>query len=203
MISVNIDKLINMSLDDKKTYGELAKNVLDELNGEKTFAVVTGGMGSFKLAYSLYEMKKKVLFIDADISSEIFVGKYKLGKNIPGVVDFISDVQKTPDIICHTNKEGFDIIFSGSNEIGKINKENEIIIKGLIESFGKGYDVVIVDSDISGTAAKYVYASVVMVDEDKYDEEELESLVKDLELVGCNIKGVIINEQNWWIYRNG
>jgi hypothetical protein len=63
MISVNIDKLINMSLDDKKTYGELAKNVLDELNGEKTFAVVTGGMGSFKLAYSLYEMKKKVLFL--------------------------------------------------------------------------------------------------------------------------------------------
>ena len=37
----------------------------------------------------LYVHGEKVLFIDADIMSEIFLGKYKLGKNLKGVADFL------------------------------------------------------------------------------------------------------------------
>lgn len=194
MFSVNIDKLIDVSSAEMDTYKDLAENVMKELNGEKTFSVVTGGMGAFKLAYCVHLMGKKVLFIDADISSEVFVGKYKLGKNIAGVMDFLRDVDKAGNIVCHTNKEGFDIIFTGNIDGDSLNTDNEMIMKGLIDSYSKVYDLVLVDSDISGTAAKYSSAAVLMVDENQFSEDEAEDYTEKLEALGCNILGVILNE---------
>ena len=194
MFSVNIDKLIDVSSTELDTYKDLAENVIKELNGEKTFAVITGGMGAFKLAYCVHLMGKKVLFIDADISSDIFVGKYKLGKNIAGVMDFLRDVDKAGDIVCHTNKEDFDVIFTGNIDGDSLNNDNELIMKGLIDSYSKIYDLVLVDSDISGIAAKYSSAAVVMVDENHYIEDEVEKYTEKLEALGCNILGVVLNE---------
>ena len=201
MFSVNIDKLIDVSSDELKTYDELAENVLDELKQEKTFSVITGGLGAFKLAYVIHNKGKRVLFIDADISSKIFVGKYKLGKNIPGVIDFLKDVDKARGLVCHTNKKKFDIIFTGNVDGVKLTFENEMIMKGLLDTFSKEYDIIIVDSDKSGMAAKFCASSVLMVDEELCnDEEKIDNMINELEKKGCNVKGVVINERDKQIY---
>lgn len=58
------------------------------------------GLSAFKIAYSFVATGEKVLFIDADIMSEIFLGKYKLGKNLKGVADFMRNPEKQNDLIC-------------------------------------------------------------------------------------------------------
>ena len=92
MFSVNIDKIVNMTDNEKRCHDEVRETVKSELNGGKVLAVTRNGIGAFKIAYSFVSDGEKVLFIDADIMSEIFLGKYKLGKNLKGVADFLKNL---------------------------------------------------------------------------------------------------------------
>ena len=103
MFSVNIDKIVGMTDNEKKCYEELRENLKKELNGGKVLAITKNGIGAFKIAYSFVCAGEKVLFIDADIMSEIFLGKYKLGKNLKGVADFLKKPSQMYDLICKTN----------------------------------------------------------------------------------------------------
>lgn len=80
MFSVNIDKIVGMTDNEKKCYEELRENLKKELNGGKVLAITKNGIGAFKIAYSFVCAGEKVLFIDADIMSEIFLGKYNAWK---------------------------------------------------------------------------------------------------------------------------
>mgnify|MGYP002707053371 FL=1 len=80
MFSVNIDKIVNMTDNERKCYEELVQTLKSELGTSKCLAVTKDGLSAFKIAYSFVATGEKVLFIDADIMSEIFLGKYKLGK---------------------------------------------------------------------------------------------------------------------------
>lgn len=78
MFSVNIDKIVVMTDNEKKCYEELRENLKKELNGGKVLAITKNGIGAFKIAYSFVCAGEKVLFIDADIMSEIFLGNISL-----------------------------------------------------------------------------------------------------------------------------
>ena len=89
MFSVNIDKLIKMTPLEAESYAKAADS-LENLLADKgnMLAVVGSGMSSFKLAAAFMEKEKRVLFADADFSQEVFLGKYKLGKNLKGIFDY-------------------------------------------------------------------------------------------------------------------
>lgn len=83
----------------------------------------------------------KVLFIDADIMSEIFLGKYKLGKNLKGVADFMRNPEKQNDLICKTNSNAdMDIIFTGVLDDGVISEDEEEMMKKLIFIYSADYE---------------------------------------------------------------
>ena len=121
MFSVNIDKIVVMTDNEKKCYEELRENLKKELNGGKVLAITKNGMGAFKIAYSFVCAGEKVLFIDADIMSEIFLGKYKLGKNLKGVADFLKKPSQMYDLICKTNNPQLNTILSYLSEYISIN----------------------------------------------------------------------------------
>lgn len=52
MFSVNIDKIVGMTDNEKKCYEELRENLKKELNGGKVLAITKNGIGAFKIAYS-------------------------------------------------------------------------------------------------------------------------------------------------------
>ena len=60
-----------------------------------------------------YERKTSVLFADADFSQEVFLGKYKLGKNLKGIFDYTQGEGTAKDIICVTNREKLDVCVYG------------------------------------------------------------------------------------------
>ena len=51
MFSVNIDKIVGMTDNEKKCYEELRENLKKELNGGKVLAITKNGIGAFKIAY--------------------------------------------------------------------------------------------------------------------------------------------------------
>ena len=79
MFSVNVDKLMKMTPLEAESYAKAADTIEGMLTDSENILSVTGnGLSSFKLAAAFMEKGRKVLFIDADINQEVFVGKYKL-----------------------------------------------------------------------------------------------------------------------------
>ena len=93
MYSVNIDKLMDIDSEKKESLVQIAHNITEALSSGKSVAVIGGKVDTFRIAYSIMEAGNKVLFVDGDITSDVFLGKYKLGKNARGVMDYL----KNPD----------------------------------------------------------------------------------------------------------
>lgn len=194
MFSVNIDKLVTMTSNEKKSYEELVETITGKIGNKATVAVTGGGLKTFKLAYTYLKNGKKVLFIDGDISSDIFLGKYKLGKNMHGLTDFIKTPDENHDMICFTNEPNLNIIFTGALDDGFVSAEEEAAMKKLIEKYNAEYDVLVFDSDKDGKIAKYCDGTVVIYDESEFGEIAAQKQVDDLTGMGCNVLGVVICE---------
>lgn len=151
-------------------------------------------MGAFKIAYSFAKSGEKVLFIDADIVSDIFLGKYKLGKNLKGVADFMREPDSENNLICKTNNANMDIIFTGVLDDGVITENEEAMIKKLIFIYSEDYDRIVMSSDEDGRIAKYCDGTVIIYNESEFGEYAAQNYKNELESNKCNVLGVVINE---------
>lgn len=194
MFSVNIDKIVNMTENEEKCYDELIRSLKTELGEGKSLAVTKDGMGAFKIAYSFAKSGEKVLFIDADIVSDIFLGKYKLGKNLKGVADFMREPESENNLICKTNNANMDIIFTGVLDDGVITENEEAMIKKLLFIYSEDYDRIVMSSDEEGRIAKYCDGTVIIYNESEFGEYAAQNYKKELESNKCNVLGVVINE---------
>ena len=184
MFSVNIDKLIKMTPLEAESYAKAA-DLLENLLADKgnMLAVVGSGMSSFKLAAAFMEKEKRVLFADADFSQEVFLGKYKLGKNLKGIFDYTQGEGTAKDIICVTNRGNVENLrFDGT------------ALKTVLEEYAKEYDLVVVQSDEQGRTAGVCDAAVLILEESQYSELTAETRIAELDKNGCTVLGVIIDE---------
>lgn len=199
MFSVNIDKLTAMTENEKDSYDILAASFVEQYGEEcHTLAFAAGGLKAFKFAAAVMNQGKKVLFIDGDMSSDVFLGKYRLGKNLKGITDYMkldeSEDDVLEELLCITNHENLNIIFTGALQDNQVTEQEEKLMEKLLSAYGQDYDYIIVDSDKSGQLAKYCDGVFVIIDEADYDEITAEKLVDELDDNGCKVLGVIINE---------
>ena len=195
MFSVNVDKLTGMTESEHHSYSDTVDAIIKEC--DKNYRIIaTHGepLMAFKLASVIHEKGKKVIFVDADVSEEIFLAKYKLGKNLKGVADFLKNPSETADLICKTNNPDFDIIFTGVLDDGVITEDEEAVMKQLIDMYSAEYDRVVVSSDEDGRIAKYCDGTVIMYEESEFGELSAEKYTNELENNKCNVLGVVINE---------
>lgn len=194
MFSVNIDKLVNMTDIEKDSFKKIVESIKDGIGDGQSVAVVRGGLNSFKLAYSMMLEGNKVLFVDGDITSDIFLGKYKLGKDMRGITDYMKKLGKHKDMICKTNEKDLDIVFTGAYTDKEISIDEQDNMQELLDKFYKNYDVIVVDSDPDGMLACYCDATIIIYDESEFGELAAETLIEKLERVNCNVLGVVISE---------
>ena len=140
------------------------------------------------------EKGNKVLFIDGDIKRDVFLGKYKLGKNAKGVIDYLKNPNKNHEIICVTNHKGLDIIFTGINDDEIVTRDERDVFKNLLEKYSNDYDYIVVDTDEDGLLAQYCDKTMIIKDEEAYSVEDMNEEVNRLEADGCSILGVVIRE---------
>lgn len=192
MFSVNIDKLMKMTPLEAESYAKAA-DTIDSMIADSgnILSVVGNGMSSFKLAAAFMEKEKHVLFVDADIRQEVFLGKYKLGKNLQGILDFARGEGTAKDLICVTNRAKLDVVFTGSVEDMVFDESN---IRTALEEYASEYDIVLVQSDDSGKMAALCDETVLMMEETSYSELSAQMRVKELDKNGCTVLGVIVDE---------
>ena len=145
MFSVNIDKLIDMTETERESYQKLVDTFLIEYGKEcSTLALIGGGVKAFKMASMFMKVGNRVLFIDGDTTTEVFLGKYKLGKNLKGIVDYMTKEEHSDslkdEMICVTNHEQMDIMFTGALEDHVVTPEEEKQMAELLETYQKDYD---------------------------------------------------------------
>jgi len=96
MFSVNVDKLTGMTESEHHSYSDTVDAIIKEC--DKNYRIIaTHGepLMAFKLASVIHEKGKKVIFVDADVSEEIFLAKYKLGKNLKGFTDYFQEDEQS------------------------------------------------------------------------------------------------------------
>lgn len=194
MFSVNIDKLTKMTPKEGKCYAKTANTVSKLMENQgNVLGIVGNGTSAFKLAATFMEQEKKVLFIDADMEDTVFLGKYKLGKNLKGIVNLISDEVDANELICVTNRAKLDVIFTGCSEENKKLDVKKTSMRADLHAYAKDYDLVVVWSDAEGDVASLCDAMVLMIEQSAYGENSARVRVKELDENGCLVLGVIID----------
>lgn len=199
MFSVNIDKLINMTKEEAKSYEDIADAVILKCeSGCHSLAVAGIGLSAFKLASAVVRKGKKVLFVDADFDRDIFISKYRLGKDISGIADYIFSDAEFKNIVCNTNIDTFKVVFTGNIS----DKDESDISLRRVETFideTRDYDLVIIWTDEKNTMAQCCDETLAIVGESQIKgdaETELSKLTKRLTKNGCNVWGVVVDECN-------
>lgn len=189
MFSVNIDKLVTMTDAQLAIYKKIAAGIAEEFNN-KSLAVVGNPMVAFKLAAQIMECGKKVIFVDGDFSKAVFLGKYKLGKDLSGACEFVAGTKNPEELICKTNHDNLQIVFTGNVEEGKAVDADAF--KKLVEAYKVDCDMVVVACGNDATVASKCEGTVVVVDSAEYSEEATNKFVDDLMAKGCECAGVIL-----------
>jgi MinD-like ATPase involved in chromosome partitioning or flagellar assembly len=178
-----------------ESYAESAQRVGAMLTrDEHILSVIGNGIAAFKLAAAFMEQDKRVLFVDADIEQEIFLGKYKLGKNLKGIIDVVKEEAEPDDVICVTNRKNLDVVFTGSIEEGERVSIEDGGFRGALERYEEQYDLIVVLSDDLGNVAAICDKTVLIVEKNDYSELSADVRVKELDEKGCLVLGVIIDE---------
>lgn len=197
MASVNIDKLIKMSAEEERCFDALAENILEACNGDKISIGVTGvGVSAFKLAASIMNTGKKVVFIDADLNENIFISKYKLGKNLKGVTDYFTGGCEAGALLCNTNRPDLKIIFTGETDSFSSSDATPEQFEKLFKECFDEYDVVVVQADDDGYTARACDKTIAFLRDEDYTDKLAENITQTLTENGCDLLGIVIDECN-------
>ena len=195
MFSVNVDKLTGMTESEHHSYSDTVDAIIKECDKNYRIIATYGEpLMAFKLASVIHEKGKKVIFVDADVSEEIFLAKYKLGKNHKGFTDYFQEDEAIHDLVCKTNRKNLDIIFTGeTQEFDKadiLDSEFSDFRDCLVEQ----YDYVIVHTGDNYDIAAKCDASVILLKQSDYSEMSAESKVDFLDSNGCFVLGLVVEE---------
>ena len=193
MFSVNIDKLVSMTPKQDTAYQELSDRVLAKGKKFKTIAVIGENGIALKLAEAIRKCENKVLFIDADFSTSVFMNKYKLGKNLKGISDYLSGSELPGNLICFTNKEDLNIIFTGDIDTHSVLEQNESAFCTLMDLYKNDYDYIILEVGNDVDIAKQCDGALFIMNNVDYSQKKAKKEVDGLSSKGCLILGVVIN----------
>lgn len=184
-----------MTPQEAESYAKSADTIADMIAENGTILSVVGnGISSFKLAAAFMEKEKHVLFVDADIDQEVFLGKYKLGKNLKGILNYVKGESIPKELICVTNRAKLDVVFTGSTEGTEHLILEDSNLRTALEEYASEYDLIVVQSDREGKVAALCDETVLIMEDADYSELSAENKVKELDQKGCLVLGVIIDE---------
>jgi len=193
LFSVNIDKLVSMTPKEETAYQELCNRVLAKGRKFKTIAVIGENGIAIKLAETIRKSENNVLFIDADFSTSIFMNKYKLGKNLKGICDYLSGRELPDNLICVTNKEDMNVVFTGDVDTHSTLESYESAFCRLMNLYKNDYDYIILEVGNDIDIAKQCDGALLIINNDDYSQKKAKKEVNGLSSEGCLILGVIVN----------
>ena len=156
---------------------------------------------SFNISRSFAEDKKKTLYIDADIRKSVVLARYGVDKEAKGLSHYLSgQTKELDDIICETNVENLDVIFTGTKSPNPAELLGSSRFSKLIEKLREMYDYIIIDCPPLGAVidavlvAKVSDGSIIVIESDNISYKAVQGVKRQLDQGGCKILGAILNK---------
>lgn len=204
----------NLSFAAKEAFKRLRENVLLSLPDEKEFGCMIIGVTSAQpsegkstisvnTAFSLAELGKRVLLIDADMRRPSI--NIKLGlQQTPGLSNLLSDSNSIDAAIktyysSAKDSTAFDVIPSGSITSNPSEILTSKRMAKLLSALSGAYDFIIMDLPPVGTVidavsvGKHTDGMIVVVRENNCPVDVFGDCVEQLKFAGINILGFVVN----------
>jgi len=157
---------------------------------------------SFRLAASLADSGKKVLFVDADLRKSVLIGRYRIDRAVLGLSQYLSGMNQLDEVLYQTNIDNLDIIFTGPIPPNPSELLGSQYFHEMIETLKPSYDYIIVDAPPLGividsaNVAKFCDGTILVVETHSIRYKLAQKVVKQLEKGNCRILGAVINKVN-------
>lgn len=151
------------------------------------------------LAFAIGQISK-VLLIDADLRKPAIAERFDLPALQPGLADAIEGSHKLSECIVKDTKSSIDILCAGTmtpnpQELLASNKFADVM-----ETLGKSYDYIIVDSvptqavSDAVVVSKYCDSLVYVVKSDSTSDKVINSGINRFMQVGKRVDGIVLNQ---------
>lgn len=206
MQKINLVIPDNMDYRTSEAYRTLRTNVL--FCGEEINAIAvtscTPGEGksevSFRLAESLAETDRKILYIDADLRRSVFSKRYQVTQEVKGLSHYLSGQEELGAVVCATNISNLHVILPGPvppNPSELLGNEH---FRQLMEKTHALYDYIIIDTPPLGSVidaavvAKECDGAMLVIENDAISYKMAQKVERQLERSGCPILGAVLNK---------
>ncbi len=206
MQSVNIELEASLDFRSYEAYNTLRTNIQFCGKDIQTICITscTPGEGkstvSVRLAASLAETGKKVLFIDADLRKSVLIKRLKINQSVLGLSQFLSGMNTSEEITYGTNITGLDIIFTGPMPPNPSDLLSNKYFKELLQKEREVYDYIIIDTPPLGlvidgaNVAESCDGAVVVIQADANSYKFVQKIMKQLEKSNCRVLGAVLNK---------
>jgi capsular exopolysaccharide synthesis family protein len=206
MQSINFEKMDPMDFRGHEAYNTLRTNVQFCGKDIKTICITSctpnegKSVVSFRLATSMAESGKKVLFIDADLRKSVLVGRLKMDKAVIGLSQYLSGMNTLEEVLYKTNIDNLDIIFTGPTPPNPSDLLGSQVFENLIKSQRELYDYIIIDTPPLGVVidsanvSEFCDGAVLVIQTNTISYKFAQRVVKQLEKGKCRVLGAILNK---------
>lgn len=155
---------------------------------------------SFKLAWSLAEMGKKTLFLDADLRNSKFLTKHNIHQELKGLAHYLVGENSVDEVITNTQNPNLDIISIGAFPPNPSELLSQEGYKELLAELREKYDYVIIDTPPAGLVIDGVIASaaadgvILVVSSGNITLKGAKMTLSELEKANCKVIGCVLNK---------
>ena len=193
MQKINLVIPDNMDYRTSEAYRTLRTNVL--FCGEEINAIAvtscTPGEGksevSFRLAESLAETDRKILYIDADLRRSVFSKRYQVTQEVKGLSHYLSGQEELGAVVCATNISNLHVILPGPVPPNPSELLGNELFRQLMEKTHALYDYIIIDTPPLGSVidaaviAKECDGAMLVIENDAISYKMAQKVERQLE----------------------
>lgn len=163
-------------------------------------------MVAFWLAYSLSELDKKVILVDADMRKRILNDKKNpdnsliTNMELNGLTEYLQGNVSKEELACSTNIANFDVIVSGKDASNPTELLSGFRLKDLMKYLKDNYDYIIVDSpalsEVADAAiiAEHCDSNILVLEPGVTPYKLAQKAKEQLENSGTKLLGVVLNK---------
>lgn len=155
---------------------------------------------SFRLAKTIAESGKKVLFIDADLRKSVIISRLKIEKAAYGLSQYLSGMNELEEVINKSNVENVDIIFTGPIPPNPSEMLGSDTFKELLKSQREIYDYIIIDTPPLGividsaNVAQACDGTIMVIESNNISYKLAQKVLSQLEKGKCRVLGAVLNK---------
>jgi capsular exopolysaccharide synthesis family protein len=157
---------------------------------------------SLRLASTIAEAGKKVLFIDADLRKSVILGKLRIENELYGLSQYLSGMNELKEVINKTSVVNVDMIFTGPLPPNPSEMLAGDMFKTLIMTQRGVYDYILVDTPPLGVVidsanvAQVCDGTIIVIEADHISYKFAQRVVKQLIQGKCRVLGAVLNKVN-------